>query len=290
MKPITSEQLAGMNMHYQRHSFDYFLNSMQRVGIKRFELWSGAPHLYPFIASLSDIGKLRREVQSRNLEIVCVTPEQVLYPYNIAAADPDLRSLSLDYFNRHIAITAELGVDKMLCCSGWGNYDEDREEAWKRAVDGLVELANSAKKNGIKLAFEILGPQETNLVSSLESTRRIMNEIQLSEITLCVDTVPVKVENYRLADFFEIFGKRISHIHLTDGNPAGHVAYGMGSHDLDEHLDALSQFEYDGSITLELGDLGYTIDPERYTKQGFDHVSRKLPFCAESRNNEEKKP
>ena len=278
MKPITLDQFAAMNMIYNRHSFSFFLASMERLGISNFELWTGAPHLNNFVPSMSDASAVRKEVEKRRLKIVCVTPEQVMYPHNIAAANKELREWSLDYFFKYIDQTAELGADKMLCCAGWGNYDEDVEEAWKRSVDGLSRMTRHAEKAGIDLAFEILQPTESNLVYDFKTTVKMMGEIQSDHFKLCVDTVPVRRGGNTLEDFFQKFKGRICHIHLTDGNPSGHIPFGLGEHPLNDYLSTLCQYDYNGYITLEIGDMGWDMEPEKATRIGFDTVRKALPF------------
>ena len=73
-------------------------------------------------------------------------------------------------------------------------------------------------------------------------------------------------------DYFEEFGSRISHFHLTDGTPAGHVPCGTGEHPVSEYLDVLQRYGYSGYITLEIGDTGCCIDPEKATRTGFETV------------------
>lgn len=43
MGKLGLNQLAAMNMVYNRYSFTYFLDSLERMGVKQFELWAGAP-------------------------------------------------------------------------------------------------------------------------------------------------------------------------------------------------------------------------------------------------------
>lgn len=276
MEIIKLDQFAAMNMIYNRHSFEYFLDSMERLEIFNFELWTGAPHLCNFIETLSDASKVRRAVEKRNLNIVCVTPEQVMYPHNIAAANPELRRWSLDYFHKYIDQTTELGVNKMLCCAGWGNYDEDKEEAWKRSVESLNEMTEHASKAGIILAFEILNPYESNLVNDFPSTVRMMKEIESDHFKLCVDTVPMRLCGHSLDDFFEEFKDRICHVHLTDGTPAGHVPAGEGEHPIGEYINSLSEHHYTGYITLEIGDTSWSTRPELATLKGFQTVKKYL--------------
>ena len=271
---MIKERFAAMNMVYQKYSFDYFLDSMERLGLRNFELWAGAPHLFCMNPSLADVKEIKRKVKQRKMKMVCLTPEQVMYPYNIAAADWELRRDSIEYFQRYIQNAAELEIDKVLCCAGWGNYDEDFEEAWKRSRDSLEMMTRFAERENVKLAFEILGPQESNLVHDFEATRRMMSEIESPYFTLCVDTVPVYVEGKTLDEYFTAFGNRISHFHLTDGNPAGHVPCGTGIHPIESYLGDLERFGYEGYITLEIGDTSCCVSPESATRTGFETIKK----------------
>ena len=270
------DQFAAMNMVYQRYSFEYFLKSMDKQGIKSFEFWTGGSHLNIDFDSLSDVKSFKREIDAHELRMVCLTPEQVTYPYNIAAADKELREKSLEYFFRYIDVASELGIDKLLCCSGWGDYDEPREEAWKRSVDGLWKMTEYANKKKVVLAFEILQAMETNLVNDFETTKRMMDTIKDPYFKLCVDLVPVRVNGNTLLDYFNEFGDRICHIHLTDGDLSGHVPLGLGSTPVKEHLETLDKVNYQGDITLEIGDSSWWADPEKATEIGFTTLKKVL--------------
>lgn len=106
---ISLQQFAAMNMVYNRYSFSYFLDSMQRLNVSNFELWTGAPHLNCMFQTMADAASVRKSVRERGLHMVCLTPEQVMYPYNIAAVNPELRQKSLDYFHRYIDMTGGAG-------------------------------------------------------------------------------------------------------------------------------------------------------------------------------------
>lgn len=273
---VCFEQLAAMNMIYNRYSFEYFIDSISRQGIKTFELWTGTPHVCTFLKSLRKCSQIRQVIDRSNMKIVCVTPEQVMYPYNIAAADSEQREMSIQYFVDNIRLTAEIGADKMLCCAGWGNYDGPREDAWKRSVDGLERLLVEAERNNIILAFEVLNPMESNLVYNFETTKIMMCEVNHPLFQLCVDTVPVQIGGNTLQEYFDEFGTRICHVHLTDGNPVGHVPCGIGTNPIQEYIDTLNSCNYGGYITLEIGDTSWANCPEEATRIGFQYVKRVL--------------
>lgn len=276
MRKISQKQLAAMNMIYNRYSFEYFVDSILKLGIKQYELWTGIPHIYPFLQSMQTQKRIREISENSGLKIVCVTPEQVLYPFNIASANQELRELSIQYFIKNIQITAEVGADKMLCCAGWGEYDRSKNEAWKRSMESLGRLLEAARENGIELAFEVLNPAESNLVYNLETTKKVFDKIDDPYFGLCVDTVPVRYGNNTLQDYFDAFKDRIIHVHLTDGSPLGHVPCGTGNAPIQSYLEALSAYDYKGYITLEIGDGSWNSRPETATQIGFEYVKKIL--------------
>ncbi|MBQ2792604.1 MAG: sugar phosphate isomerase/epimerase [Oscillospiraceae bacterium] len=268
MKKQSIKQLAAMNMHYARYSLDYFFDSIARLGFDRFELWGGAPHFfYPTEAGPS-VAEIKKELLRRGLEVVCVTPEQCIYPYNIASSQKEFRKVSAEYFCGWIRRTAELGVTKMLCGAGWGLHDVPIEEAWKYSVESLEKMTREAERCGVTLAFEILLPNESNLVNDMASAKKIMAEIDSPHFGLCIDTVPMFKEGKSLEDYYEALGERIVHIHLNDGKPTGHLTWGDGEQPLEEHLATLARHDYTGDLSLELGADRYYADPEPHLEQG----------------------
>lgn len=273
---LNRSRFAAMNMVYNRFSFDYFLDSLERLNIKNFELWTGVPHLFPYIESMSNAKQIRSKVKDRNLKIVCVTPEQVLYPYNIASQNGELRNQSIDYFLRNMEMTVEMDCDKMLCCSGWGNYDENREACFERALDALQTMTTYAEKLGITLVFEVLSRFETNLSFNFEGTSRVLHSIQSPNLALCLDTVAVYSANDTLENYFNEFKGKIVHFHLTDGTPYGHVPLGEGNLPIVDILQYLRNSQYSGYITLEIGDTQWASNPEKATELAFDRLDTEL--------------
>ncbi|MBC8585216.1 sugar phosphate isomerase/epimerase family protein [Youxingia wuxianensis] len=280
MKTITFDQVAAMNMHYQRTSFETFINSIDKLGVKNFELWAGSPHFCNSDSWENPVPKMKKMVAQRGMKIVCVTPEQCLYPVNIAAADDILRARSVEYFKKYVQQTAELEVERMLLTSGWGNFDETVDEAWKRSADSIREILKTAEKEGVEIAFEILLPEESNLVNNLATTQKMLAELDSPMAKCCIDTVPVCNEGKSLEEFFQVLGDKITHIHLNDGTPTGHMTWGDGEQPLEEHLKALSKHGYKGYMTLELGDEAYYPHPEEDLLRGLNTLKKYLPYTA----------
>jgi sugar phosphate isomerase/epimerase len=119
LKNIKNSHLAGMNLHYLNYSLEYFLNSMAKNEIPNIELWGGFPHLYSEDVTLGQAVQLRKEIESRGLNLVCYTPEQLMYANNIAAKEPDIHLLHIHVIDGtpsgHLAVgDGTLPIDKYL--------------------------------------------------------------------------------------------------------------------------------------------------------------------------------
>ena len=141
---IRREQVAGMNIHYINYSLDYFLDAQQRAGFKTIELWCAAPHVWLDHLAYFDAKEIAQKIRARDLTVQVLTPENCTYPYQFAAKEPEHIQRSFGYFSNGIRLAQELGCQYMEVNSGWGYWNEDREEAWKRSREMLSRLAEAA--------------------------------------------------------------------------------------------------------------------------------------------------
>lgn len=169
---LRREQVAGMNIHYVNYSLDYFLDAQQRIGFKSIELWCAAPHVWLDHMRYYDAKEIRRKIESRGLAVHVLTPENCTYPYQFAAKEPEHIERSFGYFSNGIRLANELGCDYMEVNSGWGYWNEDKEEAWKRSAAMLRRLADVAQENGITLVMESIRRRRASLLQTFPPHRR----------------------------------------------------------------------------------------------------------------------
>ena len=138
MKDIKRKQISLMNIQYKYFPLSLFLDDAEKLGVENVELWGGAPHFHMEDMTYGEICAVRREIRRRGLNLVCYTPEQCVYPINLASNAPDTRRRSQKFFENSIRAAGELGAGKVLVTSGTGYFDgSNREEAWKWAGEGL---------------------------------------------------------------------------------------------------------------------------------------------------------
>ena len=61
---MKESQLSIGNYTYPLYSFDYFLNSMERMGVKQIELWAADPHLYFGDFTLTQVETLGKKIKA----------------------------------------------------------------------------------------------------------------------------------------------------------------------------------------------------------------------------------
>lgn len=263
MQGIKRSQITGMNFHYLHYPLEFFLDAMVKYKVQQIELWGAAPHLYVEDLTISEISNIKREIDQRELKVVCFTPEQCMYPINLAAKEKNLRERSIAYFKKSIDTAVELETPMVLVTAGWGYRNESREEAWNRTKDSIEQLTSYAEKKGIVLALEPLQKIESNLINTLPDLKEMLNSISSSFLKGMVDTIPLAVEGENLADYFEQLQDDFIHIHFIDGNPTGHLAWGDGSLPLEDYINTLVKHQYNGALTLEFTSSQYLLDPNK---------------------------
>ena len=278
MYQLKRKQIAGMNLSYKMFSFDYFLDSMNRIGFESIELYGASPHFYVPDLTAADVAAFSKKIRSRGLSLVCYTPEQCSYPENIAAPCPVARKRSVAAYQKTIQVGADLGSPLILMTSGWGDFDEDPAEAWKRSADSLAQLAKTAEESGIIIVLEPLRVEETNVVSSLQDAKRMVDEVNSPALKVMLDTSPMYNHGETIEDYFAAFGEDMRHIHFIDGDPAGHLVWGEGIFPLQDYLAQLTARQYTGALTLELTASKYYTDPHTSMEAAFRYLA---PYFAE---------
>ena len=281
MSGIRLDQITGSNFSYQHLPFDRFLDDMVELGRERVELWCVAPQLHVPQLGNEEARGIRRRIADRGLAVHCLTPEQVMYPVNVASPSPWLRESSIAMFRRAAELCVELEAPLLFLTPGRGFEDEPTDAAWRRSVDAIGEIAAHAASLGVDCVLEPLQRIESNLVNDAATLARMLDEIAAPNLGAALDTVAMAVAGDTVDAYFAALGGRIRHVHLIDGKPNGHLAWGDGELPLGQYLEGLGRNGYDGCLTFELfGDGTYAFDPWPALEQSFAAVERELAALA----------
>ena len=144
-------KLAPMNYHYLRYPIKKFLDKVERSPFDSIDLYCSAPQLNIFDYPLSSLLELDRDIRSRGLSIMAMTPENCVYPVNFCTQDRTTRESSIRYYQRAIVTAEFLGCTCIQISTGFGYFDAPREEAWNYCRDYMQQLAASCDRKKITL-------------------------------------------------------------------------------------------------------------------------------------------
>lgn len=258
MVDLSFSQVAAMNEHFVLHTFSSFLDSAERNGIHKIELWAGLPHLYAPDTTPQKVNDIARQLRRRQMELICYTPEQCVYPFNIAAKDPELWKYSLEYFLRNLEIAGALEAPMFQIVPGWGLRTEPRQEALKRSLESVGVICRAAERLGIRVVLEALEEEESNLIRTAAELREAIDQVGAKNLGAIVDTCPMAAAGEDFEASYRVLGDKLWHTHFID---SVHQAWGDGVFPLERWLRQLDEHRYEGILTMEILNDRYLLDP-----------------------------
>ncbi len=172
---------------------------------------------------------------------------------HVTTPDDAVRNRSWEYFRRLIDLCADLGDDGMMILgSGRQRRTVDGssvEDAVSRLRDGLASVAPHAADRGVMILPETLAPHLCDVLTSLEQTVQLVNEINHPAVQTMFDTHNAVAETVPHDELIRRHASLIRHVHINemDGRHPG-----TGSYDFSVPLQALKDVGYDGWLSLEV--------------------------------------
>jgi len=262
MKKDVLQRISVMSYPYCHYTFEYFLKAMERFEVRNIEIWGGSPHLYYEDMTPDALRRIKNEISSRSMKITAYTPEQVLYPYNLAAREPEIRKRSIEYFQKNICIAAGLGAPLLLVSAGWGYLDESREEALKRSQESLKAVSEYALEYGITLALEALTKISSKLINYSHELAKMVSEVSSPALAGMLDVGQMGILGETVENYFNTLGGPPVYMHVMDGRPAGHLAFGDGILPVYHYINEALRFGYTGYFSMEMNDRQYYLEPD----------------------------
>ncbi len=274
MKNLHYEQFAGSNFHYAKHSLDFFLNSMDRLGIRYIEFYLNYPHLSMFDAGPADVERVAKKIKERNIRLCCTTLEQCgPYPINLATEDDAVRKRSIATMEKVLEYSAVLECPVTQVLGGWASFDLPAEDAWKRVAESFFILTKKAESVGVGMVIEAASKYTTNTIYSVPLIRKMLDEINHPYLNAMLDNCATETAGDDFRDSVALLGSNLRHMHFADGDPGGHYIPGEGNLPMKSYIDALDDANYKGAISFELYNKKYEFEPELYMKKCFEYAA-----------------
>jgi len=264
---------------YQRSDIEDIFKDAKRFGYDYIELWGGRPHAYPYDLKRGQIDTLLTLKDKYDIPIKVYTPEHNAYPFNYMIGDEYQRKESIEYLKTAIEMGKTLGVEYTVISAGHAGYNASKNEIWNRFRKSIKELVEFAEEKEQILLIEALTPFESNVCTTADDLKDIVEYIDSPYFGAMCDVVPPYVQNESIQTYFKKLGDKIKHFHIVDSDGVSdtHLLPGDGNMPLVDIIEEISGSGYNGGATIELV-TNYINKPSLYSKLAIDRFRQLLKY------------
>lgn len=173
------------------------------------------------------------------------------------AFDADLRRDAIRQLKSQLSVIAELGGLGAQTPASYGMFsrrlppfEPPRGADEERAVllDGLTELGEHARREGVSLFLEPLNRYEDHMVNRLDQAAELIRAVGLDSVRIGIDSYHMNIEEADPAGAILAAAPYIGHAQVSDSN---RFQPGAGHLDWPAWLAALHSIGYEGYLAVE---------------------------------------
>ncbi|MFK7852090.1 MAG: sugar phosphate isomerase/epimerase family protein [Akkermansiaceae bacterium] len=192
--------------------------------------------------------------------------------YHLTDPDPQTSARTFDYA-RHLAeVCSAMGGNIMV----WGSPQQrtlapewSRADAEARFIDFFQRLSPHLAAASVTIAFEFLGPSETNFINTAEETIALLEKIDSPNVRLHLDVKAMSADTKPIPEIVRTSLPWTAHFHANDPNLQGP---GMGAIDFEPIATELIEARYDRWISVEVFDTN--ISPETLAAESMQNLRK----------------
>lgn len=269
-------KFAICNETYQNWSLPSICEHVAGCGYDGLEIAPFTLHDDPRLITEDDATRIGQIVRSFGLEVVglhwlLVKPAGM----HLTTADAAVRQATT-LFGQHLArLCAAMGGG-----SGgvmvWGSPKQRSlepgvayDDGFKRAVEVIHAIAETAGPLGVRIAMEPLTVKETNFLTSAAETVRLIEAVNHPACRLHLDVKAMSSESLPIPQIIEANKAYTIHFHANDPNLRGP---GFGEVDFVPIAAALQRTGYDGYVSVEVFD--YTPDAQTIASKSIEYLRK----------------
>jgi sugar phosphate isomerase/epimerase len=217
--------------------------------------------------------ELRRAAESRGIEVLGLHWLLVKPPgLYITHPDAAVRRRTTDYFRQLVDLCADLGGKVMVIGSPKQRNllpGVTKEQALGYAREVFQPSLDPAAKRGVTLAFEPLGPAETDFVNTIAEAIDLVKQVNHPAFRLNLDVKAMSSEPRPISDVIRSAKGYVAHVQVNDPNLLGP---GMGDVKYEPVVAALREIGYDGWLSVEA--FNFKAGAERIARESIEYLTK----------------
>lgn len=171
---------------------------------------------------------------------------------DVSSSDESVRAAGVKYLcdimHQMVKLDSKILIGALYNSWPYDFEDIDKPALWKRAVESMQKVGDTADSLGITIALEVLNRFETCLLTDCEEGVRFCRDVGRSSVRLLLDTFHMNIEEDDLPAAIIRAGSLLAHVHVGEGN---RKLPGMGHLPWKEIGESLRKIGYDGMVVME---------------------------------------
>ena len=240
--------VAVQSIIFNKYPVEQTLRTLRDMNVTEIELWEGhLPRKLPIYYDL-----VKKVAKENGIEVIgLVWDGKGFNPYSVKSED---RSSTLDFIKNNIEVCHGIGMKFVTVAEGRPkpplNDKAGESEAWENLVEAFQLASDIAGEYEITIVNEY---HPGMLASTTEKAPKLVDDVDSKWFKACVDFCHADViTGGKPMEFVRALGKRISHVHLGDGDgtPHMHLPLGFGRVDVKACIDEIKSTGYKGHWSL----------------------------------------
>jgi sugar phosphate isomerase/epimerase len=217
--------------------------------------------------------ELRRAAEARGVAVLGLH-WLLVKPPGLYITHPDgaVRRRTADYFRQLVELCADLGGEVMVIGSPKQRNlmpGVTCEQAMAYAREVFQPSLDPAARRGVTLAFEPLGPVETDFVNTVAEAIELVKQVDHPSFRINIDVKAMSSEPRPIPDVIRSAAGYVAHVQVNDPNLLGP---GMGEVKYEPIIAALREIGYDGWLSVEAFD--FKAGAERIARESIEYLKR----------------
>jgi len=172
---------------------------------------------------------------------------------NLASSDPAVRAHAKAFYTDLLQRLEKLDIHLI----GGGIYSYwpvdyskpiDKQGDWARSIEGVTEVAETAKECGVQYCLEVLNRFEGYLLNTSVEAVKFVREVDHPNVKVMLDTFHMNIEEDSIGGAIRQAGSFLGHFHTGECNRR---CPGKGRTPWREIAEALKDIHYQGAAVME---------------------------------------
>ena len=241
------------SMFFHEYTIPDIFSFVSRTGLNAMEFWLETPNFWLRDLPVDEVIACRKA----HPELAVLTVHSPILDLNPCSINPEVADISIEYAVRSLRIAEQLGASVLTIHPGRRTAKRPPSDAdFVRFEHYISVMREAATGSTVKIGIENMEPIVNSLLCTPDRMRMLLDNEPWLFFTFDVAHALSRSEEEAIR-YIELCHDRLVNVHIS------RFDHGKAHYPLDNHasmarvLENLKDYNFDGSLTLEIEDLNF---------------------------------